>query len=78
MKPQHVYTERPRFCIAFKPMMILVRLPSGGVSSEYFGPEDHDERRAELEFLHRELDAAARIFAAHAVDVPPVMPPVAA
>jgi hypothetical protein len=75
---QHVYGELPKFCVAFKPKVILVRLPSGELRSVYFGPEDHDERGAELELLHREVDAATRIAARRAENSPPVIPPVAA
>jgi hypothetical protein len=73
-----VYSERPKFCVAFKPKMILIRLPSGEVRSVYFGPEDRDERGAELELLHREVDAAIRVAAKRVETSPPVIPPVAA
>jgi hypothetical protein len=75
---QHIYGELPKFCVAFKPTMILIRLPSGELRSVYFGPEDHDERGAELELLHRAVDAATRIAAQHAHHSLPVIPPVAA
>jgi len=58
--------------------MILVRLSSGELHTEYFGPPDGDAWAAELELLHREMDAAAAILAARKRGSPPVSPPVAA
>jgi hypothetical protein len=74
----HIYAQRPKYCIAFKPGTILVRRSSGEVESEYFGPEDRDARAAEEELLRREVDAAVQILAALHPDEPPANPPVAA
>jgi hypothetical protein len=74
----HVYAQRPRYCVAFKAKMILVRLSSGEVREEYFGPPDGDPRDAELELLRRELDAAGAIIAARDGGTSPANPPVAA
>ena len=78
MQPQHVYVESPKYCIAFKPRMILVCVPAGGVRSAYFGPGDGDEQGAQLELFRREVDAAAQILAARSAAVPSLTPPVAA
>ena len=59
----HVFSQRPKYCVAFKPSMILVRLPSGEIHTEYFGPPDGDAAAAERELLRRELDAAVLIIA---------------
>ena len=75
---EHVFRERPKFCVAFKPKMILVRGSSGEVRSEYFGPSDGDEVGAELEFLRREIDAAYRILLDPSSHRPPMNPRVAA
>jgi hypothetical protein len=74
----YVYAQRPKYCVAFKPKMILVRLSSGEVQAEYFGPADGDAVAAQLELLHRQLDAASAIIAARKSETPPVTPPVAA
>jgi hypothetical protein len=67
---KHVFSAKPRYCIAFKPGIIVVRCPQcGRPHEEYFGPLDRDERAAEVEMLRRELAAAAAIIVARG-DVP--------
>jgi hypothetical protein len=75
---RHVYARRPNYCVAFKAKMILVRLPSGEIQEEYFGPADGDARAAEIELLRRHLEAASAIIAARKSEASPVDPPVAA
>jgi hypothetical protein len=59
---RHVFRAKPQFCCAFKPNLIMVRCPECGFPhEEYFGPEDRDEREAELELLRKELSAASAI-----------------
>lgn len=61
---RHVFAAKPRFCIGLKPGMIRVRCAKCGAPHlEYFGPRDHDEVRAELELLRRELARAFAILA---------------
>lgn len=57
----YIYRELPRFCVAFKPKMVLVRSTDGLVNAEYLGPADGDAAAAEIELLRREVAAAYRI-----------------
>jgi hypothetical protein len=59
---RHVFRAKPQFCCAFKPNLIIVRCPECGFPhEEYFGPDDRDEREAELQLLRKELAAASEI-----------------
>jgi hypothetical protein len=59
---RHVFPAKPEFCCALKPDLIMVRCPECGFAhEEYFGPEDRDEREAELQLLRQELSAASAI-----------------
>jgi len=61
----HVFSVKPRFCVALKPALIQVRCRTCGLShSEYLGPRNRDERQAEMELLRWELQAAAAIISA--------------
>jgi hypothetical protein len=59
----HVYPSKPKYCVGFKPSIIQVRCPCGLVYETYFGPDDRDERAAEVEFLRREMNSLAAILA---------------
>src|SRR3954471_14563531 len=53
----HVFAVKPHYCVAFKPALIWVRCPEcGHPHQEYLGPQDLDERRAELEFFRQECE----------------------
>jgi hypothetical protein len=59
---RHVFPKLPKYCVAMKPGVLWVRCPDcGKPHQEYFGPNDRDERNAEIAFLRRELEVAASI-----------------
>jgi hypothetical protein len=59
MRP-HVFAVKPRYCLAFKPAIVWVRCPGcGQPHREYLGPDDLDERGAEIEFFRRECERLA-------------------
>ncbi len=58
----HVFATSPRYCLACKPAIIRVRCPKcGHPHSEYFGPENLDEREAENAFLRAEVQRLAAL-----------------
>ena len=59
---RHVFATKPKFCCGLKPTLIMVRCPTCGFPhEEYFGPDDRDERGAEVQMLRKELAAATAI-----------------
>jgi len=71
----HVFSKLPKYCVALKPGMVWVRcLDCGTPHQEYFGPKDHDERKAEILLLRQELQVAAAILATHHPWHPPRRP----
>jgi len=67
----HVFSKLPKYCVALKPGMLWVRCREcGRPHQEYFGPEDRDERNAEIVFLRQELDVAASMLFGHRASVP--------
>ena len=69
---QHIFEKMPNYCCGIKPGFILVRCVGCGRPQEvYLGPADHDEQKAEIDFLRHELKGASDIILgnhAHALD----------
>jgi len=60
----HVFPKLPKYILGLKPGLLWVRCPNcGRPHREYFGPDDRDERNAELTFLRHELQVASGIIA---------------
>jgi hypothetical protein len=54
MRP-HVFVEKPKYCLAFKPAVIWVRCANcGKPHHDYLGPLDADPNAAEISFLRQE------------------------
>ena len=54
MRP-HVFVQKPKYCLAFKPALIWVRCANCGTPHEdYLGPLDADPSAAEISFLRQE------------------------
>ena len=58
----HVFSKKPKFCLALKPGIIWVRcVKCGTPHQEYFGPPNRDEKAAERAFVRAEYQRVAKI-----------------
>ena len=63
----HVFAAKPKFCLAMRPGIVLVRCPKcGHPHEEYLGPRDRDEASAQLAFYQREYQNLAAILSGYA------------
>ena len=54
MRP-HVFVQKPKYCLAFKPAVIWVRCASCGTPHrDYLGPPNADPSAVEVSFLRQE------------------------
>jgi len=51
----HVFVQKPKYCLAFKPAVIWVRCANCGTPhQDYLGPLDADPSAVEISFLRQE------------------------
>ena len=63
MRP-HVFVQKPKYCLAFKPAIIWVRCATcGKPHQDYLGPLDADPNAAEISFLRQEYLRTAAFLA---------------